>query len=378
MRRGDVGWPAVSRSVLRRPALEPARAQADDLRAPLFAPDDPPGVRRRRIARGISLALVAFALLTVTAPLLLAVAALVDLALWATRRKPPMGVRVVAIVWWVLFVELRGLAAVTLVWLRSGGPAARDTPARRRRVYAAQVGWGAGHFTGILRLCGVRVEVENPEVVGAGPMIVLARHASIVDFGLPAHVVSRAHGIDLRYALKRELLALPSLDIGARWVPTCFVRRSSQDPQREIAAVGRLAVALDGPRDGVLIYPEGTLFSAARLAKLKAKDELGDPELRAFVDGLEHVLPLRTGGVLALLDEAPGAAVVICGHVGLDGVLGLREIWAGDRLRDTVRVRFWRFEPGEIPADRSDRRTWLYERWQELDRWIGEQLREVA
>ena len=350
----------------------------DDGRCPLFPPDDPPGVRRKRIARGIALELAAFTLLTATAPVVLAAAAVVDFALWAVRRRPWMSVRAVAIVWWVLFVELRGLVVVTRAWLLSGGPAARDTPARRRRIYAAQVGWGAGHFTGILRICGVRLQVDNPEAVGAGPMIVLARHASIVDFGLPAHVVSRAHGIDLRYALKRELLALPSLDIGARWVPTCFVRRSSQDPQREIAAVGRLAIALDGARDGVLIYPEGTLFSKARLAALHARTDLGDDELRAFAGRLEQVLPLRTGGPLAALERAPGAAVVICGHVGLDGILGLREIWAGDLPGSTVRVRFWRYEAAEIPAGREARRSWLFARWEELDGWIGEQLREGA
>jgi hypothetical protein len=52
-------------------------------------------------------------------------------------------------------------------------------------------------------------------------------HASIVDNGLPARVVSQAHGIDLRYALKSELQSLPTLDLGARWVPTCFVNRGS-------------------------------------------------------------------------------------------------------------------------------------------------------
>jgi 1-acyl-sn-glycerol-3-phosphate acyltransferase len=350
------------------------RPHTDAGRCPLFAPDDPPAVRRRRLARGLALELGGFALLTLAAPLLLAAAAVVDLVRWAVQRKPWMSVRVVAIVWWVLFVELRGLVNVAGIWLLTGGPFARDTDTRRGRTYAAQVRWGAGHFTGIVRICRMRLEIDNPAAVGSGPTIVLSRHASIIDFGLPAHVVSRAHGIDLRYALKTELQALPSLDIGARWVPTYFVRRSSSDRRREIEAVGRLATALHGPRDGVLIYPEGTLFSAARLASLQARPDLGDDELREFAGRLRHVLPLRTGGPLAVIDTAPHAAVVICGHVGLDGVLGLRELWSGELVGRTLRVRFWRHEADAIPATRDARRTWLFECWETLDRWIGEQL----
>lgn len=349
------------------------RRHTDAGHCPLFAADDPPAVRRRRVARGLALEVGAFALLTLTAPVVLALAGVADLARWTVRRKPWMSVRVAAIVWWVLFVELRGVVNVTAIWLLAGGPFGRDSDARRRRTYAAQVRWGAGHFTGILRICRMRLEVDNPDAVGSGPMIVLSRHASIIDFGLPAHVVSRAHGIELRYALKTELQALPSLDLGARWVPTYFVRRSSDDPQREIAAVGRLAIALDGPRDGVLIYPEGTLFSVARLASLQARSDLGDDELRAFARRLGHILPLRTGGPLAVIDTAPHAAVVICGHHGLDGVLGLRELWTGELVGRTLRVHFWRHEAGEIPATRDARRTWLFERWETLDRWIGEQ-----
>ncbi len=363
----------MSRRGLQHPTPTATHAAPDDERCPLQPPADPPGVRRRRVARALALELGAFALLSASAPLVLAVAAAVDLVRWIATRKPWMSVRVVAIAWWLLFVELRAVANILLIWLLAGGPFAGDTPARRRRTYATQVRWGAGHLDGVLRLCGMRLVIDDPGTVGTGPMIVLARHASILDFGVPARVVSRPHGIELRYALKSELQTLAALDIGTRWVPTCFVRRSSEDPRREIAAVGRLAIALRGARDGVLIYPEGTLFSRARLAKLKAKPDLGDDELRAFVGRLEHVLPLRTGGTLAAIEQAPHAAVVICGHVGLDGILGLREIWAGELVHRTLRVHFWRYEAAAIPATREARRSWLFQRWEELDRWIAEQ-----
>jgi hypothetical protein len=342
-------------------------------RSPLLAPDGPPWRRRRRIARGIARELGGFVVLTIAAPVLVPAAGTVDLVLWLRRRKPWMAVRLYALIWWFLLGELRGLTGIARVWLVSGGPFGRDTEARRRRTYELQVRWATGHLHGLCRLCGVRFEVEGDELVGAGPMLVFTRHASVVDNGLPAAVVSRAHGIDLRYALKSELQSLPTLDVGARWVPTCFVNRGSEDPSREIARVRMLAAGLEGPRDGVLIFPEGTRYTAEKLARLKARSDLRDPELRERVARLRHVLPPRLGGPLALLEEAPHAAIVICGHVGLDGFRDLREIWCGELVGRTVHVRFWRYERQELPDDPDALTTWLYDRWEELDDWIGTQ-----
>jgi hypothetical protein len=35
-------------------------------------------------------------------------------------------------------------------------------------------------------------------------------------------------------------------------------------------------------------------------------------------------------------------------------------------------VRFWRSPAAEIPTTEQERIEWLYERWQELDDWVGE------
>jgi 1-acyl-sn-glycerol-3-phosphate acyltransferase len=310
-------------------------------------------------------------LLTVFSPILLVGAATVDLALWLRRRKPWMTLRILTLIWWFLFGELRGLLAVFGVWLRAGGPWGRDTPQRRRRIYRLQVAWAAGHLGGLCRLCGVGFEVEGAGLIGRGPLIVFCRHASLADSGLPAMLISAPHELDLRYALKSELQSLPTLDIGARWVQTCFVERASTDPAGEIARVRTLAIGLDGERDGVLIYPEGTIHTPAKLAKLKARTDIGDPELRACIARLRHLLPPRTGGPVAVMMQAPQAAVVVCGHVGLDGLYDLRQLWTGELVGTTVRVRFWRHEPAELPSSREELATWLYERWLELDEWIA-------
>jgi 1-acyl-sn-glycerol-3-phosphate acyltransferase len=341
--------------------------------SPLIEPDGSPGRRRLRILRGIIVETVLFLLMTVLSPVLLLGAAAVDAFLWLRRRKPWMSVRLVFLVWWFLLGELRGLIGLLGAWLASGGPWARDTPARRRRVYKLQVSWAAGHIAGVFRACRVAIDVEGDELIGRGPVIIFSRHASVVDNGLPAMLVSRLHGLDLRYVLKSELEALPTLDIGARWVPTCFVRRAKGERDREIERVRMLAVGLDGERDGVLIFPEGTRFTRAKLAALKASANAKGPEYAERVAGLRYLLPAQPGGPIALLTEAPHAAVIVCGHVGLDDFHALREIWGGDLMGKRVHVRFWRHERDELPSAPEELTAWLAERWQQLDDWVEEQ-----
>ena len=48
----------------------------------------------------------------------------------------------------------------------------------------------------------------------------MIRHASIIDNALSDVVVGKAHDLGMRFILKRELQALPTIDIGGPWVPT--------------------------------------------------------------------------------------------------------------------------------------------------------------
>jgi 1-acyl-sn-glycerol-3-phosphate acyltransferase len=342
-------------------------------------PDDGSAKRRYiRRARGIVAEGLAFALITVLLPVLLAGAVLTDLALWLRARKPWMATRLILFAWWFLAGELLGMLALLVTWLSTGGPLRADSPRRRRWVYRTRIRWATGHFSGIRVLFGLRLEVDGLDQAGPGPVLVFIRHASIIDNAMPDAVIGRAHGIGLRFVLKRELEMIPTIDIGGRMVPTNFVRRASRDPDAELATLRRLARAL-GPDEGVLIYPEGTRHTASKLAKAQATIADRQPHIAPFANRLRHVLPPRLGGPLALLDEADGRAdVVFCGHVGLDGFEYISDIWSGGLVGTTVRVKFWRHASSTIPSGEDDRVAWLYEHWQILDDWIGVQRAELG
>jgi 1-acyl-sn-glycerol-3-phosphate acyltransferase len=343
-------------------------------RGPLFPADGPVGPRLRRRVQGITAEVLAFVVLTVLSPVVLLAAAAVDLLLLVVRRKRPTAVRLAAYAWWFLQREIRALLQIAYIWVSTGGPFGRGSLRRRRLVYDLRISWAHSHLSGVRVLFGLDFEVEGLELALPGPVLIFIRHASIIDNMLPDALVGREHGLGLRFVLKRELEMIPTIDIAGRWVPANFVRRASGQPEAELANLRRLAHDL-GPGEGILIYPEGTRYTPKKLARAQEIIAERQPEIAPLANRLRHLLPPRLGGPLALIDESPQTDVVFCAHVGLDGFEYIRDIWAGGLVGSTVRVRFWRFPAAEIPAGEAERIAWLYERWQMLDDWIGEQQR---
>jgi 1-acyl-sn-glycerol-3-phosphate acyltransferase len=336
---------------------------------PLLPDDGPRGARIVRRFRGIVLETVAFVLVTLLSPLLLLAAAAVDLALWLARRKPWMAVRLLAMLWWFLLGDLLGLAQVLAIRAVGLG---RDTPTRRWRLYRLRIRWSSWHLAGVRVLFGLRVVVEGLEQAGDGPVVILMRHASIIDNTLPDAIVGRTHGLGLRYVVKRELRMIPTLDLGGEIIPTYFVRRGSGDTDRELEQLRKLTIDL-GDDEGILLYPEGTRMTPRKLARAKQIIAERQPALAERASRFEHLLPPRLGGPLTVLEGAPHADVVLCGHVGFDGFVHVSDVWRGGLLGTEVRIRFWRFPASDVPDTTDGRTDWLYDRWLAVDAWVGEQ-----
>ncbi len=232
---------------------------------PLIPDESSRASRALRRVRGISLILIAFILVSALSPLLLLAAVIVDASLWLRRRKPWMAVRLLAMLWWFLLGELWALVGLLLIWVTSPGG---DSARRRERTYALKRRWLSSHLGGIRLLFGMRFQSEGLELAGPGPELIMIRHASIIDNALSDVIVGRAHHLGLRFILKRELQMIPTIDIGGRWVPTLFVRRASGDIERELERMRMLAVNMS-EHDALLIYPEGTRATPAKIARAK-------------------------------------------------------------------------------------------------------------
>ena len=173
--------------------------------------------------------------------------------------------------------------------------------------------------------------------------------------------------------LKRELLSDPCIDIGGKRLPNFFVRRDTGE-QTERDTVRRLAEGI-GTGEGVLLYPEGTRFTPERRLRAIARISERDPALAARAELIEHLLPPRVGGVLAILEGAPQADVLVLAHHGFDGLRLISDIWRGDLVGRTISVHFTRIPRAAVPQGRDEQVGWLFDVWQEADRWVGEKER---
>ncbi|MFO0598636.1 MAG: 1-acyl-sn-glycerol-3-phosphate acyltransferase [Myxococcaceae bacterium] len=243
-----------------------------------------------------------------------------------------------------------------------------QTRPRAVRTFAIQRLYTAFHLAAVTRIFSLRFEIIDGHLAAPGPVLVLCRHASLVDVLIPGGFVANVHHLELRYVLKKELLLEPCLDIAGHWIPNYFVDRGGADTQRELEAIRALKAGL-GPTEGVLLYPEGTRFSRRRRDAVISKLE-GDEKKRA--EALLHLLPIRPGGALTLLDAAPSCDVVFIGHHGLEGLGRLKDIWRGTLVRKTVTVRFWREAATSVPAGQDERIAWLHHKWLRVDSWLEE------
>ena len=276
-----------------------------------------------------------------------------DAARFVTGQRQWMSLRLLAMAWWFLLGEMRAYptAAAIAVFSRYG------SERRRRWAYALRIRWMAGHVAGLRAIMGLTFEVEGVEESGPGPVVIFMRHASIIDNTLPDALAARAHGMGLRYVIKRELQALGAIDIVARWIPTYLAARDSKDTEGDVAAVRKLTENFGpGTREGILIYPEGTRFTKERLAKAKKVIAERQPENAERADRLQHILPPRLGGPIAVLEETAPCDVVFCGHAGFDGLRTVGDIWRGKLVGNTIHVRFQRFPAATSP--RAARTRW--------------------
>jgi 1-acyl-sn-glycerol-3-phosphate acyltransferase len=308
------------------------------------------------------------------APLWLPLAILVD----ALRRSRSVALRSGALVTFYLSCEILGTLASGLLWAWKGILRV-DAEQWTDIHFRLEAWWGTTLFRAVVRLFGLRVEVEGDADLGRGPYLLIARHASSGDTLLASALVSGPHGLRLRYVLKRELLWDPCLDIVGNRLPNVFVDRSSDDSAAEVRRVQELARDL-GPRDGILIYPEGTRFSQAKQRRvLDHLQQNGDAKMLEYTRSLACVLPPRPGGMLGLLEAAPEADVVVCAHTGFEAAASLAQIWNGALVNQVIRVQFRRIPRDEIPTGRDARIAWILEEWQRVDAWVAnQQSREIS
>lgn len=326
--------------------------------------------RRQKLSRRIKTvpAVFGFALLlTLTLPLWLPVALLVDAAR-LRLRFPIARLGLFGVCW--SWIEVAGVLHAFGTWLTGRG----HDPATQYRLMR----WWTNALMRALRATiGIRPRLENAEALAGGNAVVLSRHASLADSLLSAWAIRVEADLWPRYVLKRELLLDPCLDIVGLRIPSHFLDRQAADGEAELSALRELAAGV-GPGVVAVIFTEGTRANAEKRERALERIRERDPARAERLRVLRRLLPPRPGGSAALLEGAPGADVVLAWHTGFDGLDTFGGILAALAAPlPPVRYVVRRVPRREVPAGEAFAR-WLDEQWLAMDAEVDAALETAS
>ena len=323
------------------------------------------------------LLLVGLAFVVTLLPLLVFVAAAASVVLPGRWRV----LRLLAFALVYLALECIGVVAAFVLWVASGFGWKLGSPDFQRAHYAVLhrllIGV-VGAATVLFHLEVVDDEVSWSPLDDGVPgstnaMVVLSRHAGPGDSLLLVRTLMRRdHARRPRIVLKDVLQLDPLLDVYLNRLPNAFLTPGRSDLAEQ---VGRLAAGM-GTEDALLIFPEGGNFTEVR--RLRAIDRLRGKGLHdeaARAARMRYVLPPRPAGVAAALAAAPHADVVLVAHTGLEHLSTAADLWDGLPMDSVVRMRWWFVPAAEVPREATAQQDWLYERWAEIDAWVGSYAR---
>ena len=119
------------------------------------------------------------------------------------------------------------------------------------------------------------------------------------------------------------------------------------------SGAAELAGGLD-ENDALVIFPEGGNFTPERRRRgIERLRGLGLDRMADRAARMTHVLAPRPGGLLAALDAAPDADVVLVAHTGLDHMLTVGDVWRELPMDKVIVMRWWQVPRAEIPAERD-------------------------
>ena len=315
------------------------------------------------------------------AMILLAVALWVLLPLWlivvaALVPVLPGRWRLLRLLWLtVVWVTAESVLLVILFgwWLASGLGRRIRTPYWEGLHYDLVQGLMYVVFHEARRVLALRIETEGraPDAFPGRPLIVACRHAGPGDSFTLIHALMDWYDREPRVVLKDTLAWDPAVDVVMNRIPARFVSpgKGGADFEEQIAD---LASGLDA-NDAFVIFPEGGNFTPERRRRgIDRLRKLGLERMARRAEQMTHVLAPRPGGLLAALDAAPDADVVLVAHTGLDHVLTVGDVWRELPMDKVIVMRWWQVPRDEIPVEREARIDWLFEWWERIDEWVDE------
>lgn len=296
----------------------------------------------------------------------------------------PISLRVPRLVGYVIIymgLQVAGLWALLVLWVMSGFGRNLTTRRFEDLHYGLLKTLLQALMTAGTRLFHVTIAADGPILVGDDgnplteefPLLVMSRHAGPGDSLFVLHEVMSWAGRRPRIVLKDTLQLDPFLDICFNRLPMRFIDPANPG-EGASSIIAKLAETM-GPPDALIIFPEGGNVTPGRRARAIEKlRESGLDEAAQRAEAMRHLMPPRPGGVSSALEAKPELIPVVVAHTGLDDLNTVADIWR-ELPQDKVLSLQWRaFEPGSPGETVSEVGDWLFDRWEELDRWVADRV----
>jgi 1-acyl-sn-glycerol-3-phosphate acyltransferase len=319
-------------------------------------------------------------LVVAPAVMALTVAVWVTLPLWligAAALSPvlPGRWRALRLLWvLILYLTCESVLLVVMLglWLASGFGWRIRTPYFEGIHYDLVQGVMWVFFREARRVLQLSIVTDGPapDAHPGRPLVVCCRHAGPGDSFTLVHALMHWYGREPRVVLKDTLAWDPMIDVVLRRIPARFISPSpgrGEDLESQIAA---LATGLDA-NDAFVIFPEGGNFTPERRQRaIDRLRRLGMERMARRAEAMTNVLAPKPGGLLAALDAAPEADVVMVAHTGLDHLATVGDLWRSLPMDKQIIMRWWQVPRDQIPAGRDERIDWLYAWWERIDDWV--------
>jgi 1-acyl-sn-glycerol-3-phosphate acyltransferase len=274
----------------------------------------------------------------------------------------------------VVYLSLESVTLVVLLglWLASGFGRRIRTPYFEGIHYDLIQGLMWVLFAEARRVLALQIVTDgpSPDAHPGKPLIVACRHAGPGDSFTLIHALMDWYDREPRVVLKNTMAWDPMIDVVLHRIPARFIStqpRRGHDLDSQIAA---LAAGLD-ENDAFVIFPEGGNFTPERRRRgIERLRKLGLERMAQRAEQMTHVLAPKPGGLLAAMDAAPEADVVLVAHTGLDHLVTVRDLWRELPMDKILVMRWWQVARDEIPADRDARIDWLFGWWEQIDTWV--------
>jgi len=308
---------------------------------------------------------VVVAAMTVTSPLWHLIFLFLDIFDRRAHRFTRIGGLAIA----MCVTEFLGLLAALFLWIGSGFGLAINKPLFQR-AHNKVFGWWLELVTRALRVyLGFEFVMPVGETI-TGPVLTFARHAGPGDAFLLARTVIQDYGRQLRMLGTNRLLWDPFMNHMLTRLPFHFCDTEPTDPTADLEAIAEMCGSMQ--HDSVMIiFPEGGNWTPTRWDRAIGRlEERGKQDLAEKAAAMPHVLPPRTQGAIAALRARRDVTVVFVGHVGLEDLYSLKQIWVNVPLGRRVQAAYWSVPAEEIPDEPKAISSWLFDQWGQVESWI--------